>query len=140
MDLNTAVAILCAVAAIGFPLLARRDVLTKLEAQNQSREEWRQQVMQRLASLEDRKQSNDLVELKAMDKQREQAWWDWRRDVDKRLGEIATAPYRLTQLEHQHAEYKDWKHAKADPYIVDYASLERRVQRIERYLNGKLTT
>lgn len=138
MDLPTVISILCALAAVGFPLLARRDVLTKLEAQNQSREEWRQQVGQRLTALEDRKQSTDLVELKAMDRQREVAWWEWRRDVDKRLADVTNAPYRLKQLEQQYAEYKEWKHVKADPYIGDYKALERRVARIERVLNGKL--
>lgn len=103
MDLPTSISILAVVAAIGFPLLARRDLLTKLEARDQTREEWRQDLTRKLEALTE-----------------------------------ASLKHRIEFLERQHSEYKEWKHEKADPYMNDYQALERRVRRIERYLNGKL--
>jgi hypothetical protein len=138
MELSTAISMLGLVAAILFPLLARRDLLTKLAAQDQGREEWRADVGKRLSSLEDRKQSIDFAAMQAMDKERERAWWDWRRDAEARLQRVGDAPYRIEQLEKQHDEYRDWKHEKVDPYIGDYAALERRVTRIETKMNGLL--
>ncbi len=106
MELSTVISFLAVLAAIGFPLLARRDLLTKLESRDATREEWRQEFTKRLDGLADH----------------------------------TTLKYRIELLERQHGEYRGWKHEKADPYINDYTALERRVQRIERYLNGKLGT
>jgi hypothetical protein len=103
MDLPTILSVLAVVAAIGFPLLARRDMLTTLEERDRTREEWKGEINTKLDRLTE-----------------------------------ASLNYRIQFLETQHHEYKDWKHEKADPYINDYQALERRVQRIERYLNGKL--
>jgi hypothetical protein len=138
MDLSTVLSILAVIAAIGFPLLARRDLLTKLQVHDESREEWRRQVSERLAAIEDRKQSTEFAAMQAMDKERERAWWEWRREVDASLQRVAGVPYRVELLEKHHNEYKDWKHEKADPYIGDYAALERRVTRIETKMNGLL--
>lgn len=51
MDLSTALSCLAVVAAIGFPMLARRDLLTKLEARDVTREEWRQEINTKLNRL-----------------------------------------------------------------------------------------
>lgn len=104
MDLATALSILAVAAAIGFPLLARRDLLTKLEARDATREEWKREISTKMDALTE-----------------------------------ASLKYRIEQLERQEAEYKDWKHELADPYILNYKALEQRVSRIERVLNGKLT-
>ena len=103
MDLPTVLSALAVLAAIGFPLLARRDVLTKLVERDRTRDEWK-------------------------------------REINKKIDRLTEAALnrRIVFLEKQHAEYKDWKHELADPYILDYKALEKRVSRIERVLNGKL--
>lgn len=124
--------------AIAGPWLARRDLLTKLATQDLSRNEWRADVVKRLGGLEDRKQITDLAAMQAKDSERESAWWVWRRSVDHCIEAVANIPYRVEQLERLYAEYKDWKHEKADPYIGDYTALEKRVTRIERVMNGQI--
>lgn len=52
MDLSTVISIIAVVAAIGFPLLARRDLLTKLEERDKAREEWRAALNKRMSNLE----------------------------------------------------------------------------------------
>jgi hypothetical protein len=138
MELRDALALLGLLVAIAVPLLARRDILTRLTVHDEGRDEWRREVAARLNALEDRKQSNDFAAMQAMDKQREAAWWDWRRSVDQTLDRLGNIPYRVEQLEKRHSEYKDWKHERADPYINDYTSLEQRIRRIENVLNGRL--
>lgn len=106
VDPATAIALLGLVAAFLFPMMSRRDVLTKMVERDQGREEWRQEIARRLKELED--------------------------------AEREVVPHRVKHLEDEHKAYKDWKHQYADPYILNYKELERRVARIERVLNGKL--
>jgi hypothetical protein len=138
MDLSTVLSFLAVLAAIGFPLLARRDLLTKLEERDKTREEWRADLNKKVDAFANNRYSTDFAALQAMDKERERSWWDWRRDADARLQRLSEAPFRIEQLEKHHAEYRDWKHEKVDPYINDYANLEKRVTRIENRLNGQM--
>ena len=52
MELSTVLSGLAVLAAIVFPLLARRDLITRLHERDERREEWRAQLNERMRLLE----------------------------------------------------------------------------------------
>jgi hypothetical protein len=138
MDPQLVVSIAALAVAVVIPLLSRRDLLTKLAVQEEARKEWRESVIERLESLEERKESNEFAAMQAMDRERERNWTIWRSSVDRCVERLSDLPTRTMQAEHFITELRQWKHERAEPHVMAMIALDKRVERIERHLNGHL--
>jgi chromatin segregation and condensation protein Rec8/ScpA/Scc1 (kleisin family) len=138
MDPQLVVSIMALAVAVVIPLLSRRDLLTKLAVQEEARKEWRESVIERLESLEQGKESSEFAAMQAMDRERERNWTIWRSSVDRCVERLSDLPTRTTQTEHFITELREWKHVRGEPHVMAMIALEKRVERIERHLNGHL--
>lgn len=108
MDLPTALSLLAVVAAIGFPLLARRDLLTKAVERDRIRDEWRTQIT---ADVEALKKAAPVTELALLTQS------------------VATLAATVKEL----WDYAtDLKHLHIDPYEREVAKLRASVDKLER--------
>lgn len=107
MDLSTALSILAVVAAFGFPLLARRDLLTKLDERDVARNEWRTQITRDVEAL---KRATPVTELALLTQS------------------VTTLAASLKDL----WKYTtDLKHLHIDPYELEVAKLRASIDRME---------
>lgn len=139
MDPNVILSIAALAVAVIIPWLSRRDLLTKLVSQEESRKEWRESVIERLEGLEEGKESNEFAAMQAMDRERERNWTIWRGSVDRCVERLSDLPTRTMQTEHFITELREWKHVRGEPHVMAMIALEKRVERIERHMNGKLS-
>lgn len=108
MDLSTAISALAVLAAILFPLLARRDVLTKLVERDRARDEWRHQIT---ADVEALKKATPVTELALL---------------TQSVTTLAASVKDLWKYT------TDLKHVHIDPYEREVAKLRASVDKLER--------
>jgi hypothetical protein len=107
MDLSTAISLLAVVAAIGSAMLARRDLLTKLDERDTARNEWRREIT---ADVEALKRATPVTELALLTQS------------------VQTLALSVKDL----WKYTtDLKHMHVDPYLLEVAKLRASVDRLE---------
>jgi hypothetical protein len=79
-----------------------------------------------------------LAQFKAFDAERERNWMIWRTSMDRCVERLSSLPIRTEQTEHFIEELRYWKHNRGEPHVMAMIALEKRVERIERHLNGHL--
>lgn len=77
----------------------------------------------------------------------EQSTKEWRTDVGRRLQvleeqmtdtEKAVLATKVETMGQEIWSLREWKHLRGDPYVNAMDALNKRVERLERILNGKL--
>ena len=79
-----------------------------------------------------------LAQFKAFDTERERNWMIWRSSLDRMIERLSDLPPIVQQNSAFITELRQWKHERGEPHVNAMIALEKRVERIERHLNGHL--